>query len=87
MLFRNGSAADRDGPGAARAAAGRDRIRVALQDADLLDRNIQMLRDELGIGGQMPLPGRLGSIRTVTEPSPSRRTVAFSAEPPEQASI
>ncbi len=52
-------AAHRDRPRSAGAVAGRRIARVALQHAHLIDRNIEMLRDKLRIGGEVPLPGCL----------------------------
>ena len=52
-------AADRDRARAAGAVAGRDPRRVALHDADLVERQVEMLRGELRIGGGMALPVRL----------------------------
>src|SRR5260370_246869 len=54
---RRSSARDRARPTGA--AAGRDAIGIALHDPYPLRRNVEMVGDELGIGGVMALPGRL----------------------------
>ena len=52
-------AAARDRARSAGADAGRDQIGVALDHAHALRRQVEMLGDELRIGGVMALPGRL----------------------------
>src|SRR5947208_1125284 len=49
--------ADRNRARAAGAVAGRNRAGVALEDADALQRHVELLGDDLRIGGLVALPG------------------------------
>ena len=71
---------------AAGAAADRDRVGIALADADLLAIDAQPVGGELHIGGLVPLAGGLRADIDIDKPSSAKRISARSVGSPPVAS-